>query len=136
MIDRKSLEKILRNFIDRQGEDLVGGVVFRKFERLKTIGYHEKSGMPLSEEYRVFVYAGSIMIMDHYWKSNQRVCFSEEECQWLESLVGKIKSNFVTIDLARREDGRLIIMELGDGQVSGLQQFGDFFFCHGIASGS
>ena len=26
------------------------------------------------------------------------------------------------MDLARCEDGRLIIMELGDGQVSGLQQ--------------
>ena len=34
----------------------------------------------------------------------------------------KIKSGFATMDLARREDGELIIMELGDGQVSGLQQ--------------
>lgn len=26
------------------------------------------------------------------------------------------------MDLARKEDGSLIIMELGDGQVSGIQQ--------------
>ena len=120
--DRKNAETILRNFIDRQGEDLVGGVVLRKFERLTSIGFHEKSGMPLSEEYRVFVYAGSIMIADNYWKTEKKVRFSEEEHRWLGSVVGRIKSNFVTIDLARREDDKLIIMELGDGQVSGLQQ--------------
>lgn len=28
----------------------------------------------------------------------------------------------MTIDVARKEDGTLIIMEFGDGQVSGLQQ--------------
>ena len=42
-----------------------------------------------------------------------------------------MRSNFVTVDLARKEDGRLIIMELGDGQVSGLQEIDekDFYGC-------
>ena len=46
-----------------------------------------------------------------------------------EATVKRLKSNFVTMDLARREDGSLIIMELGDGQVSGLQQIkaSDFY---------
>ena len=39
---------------------------------------------------------------------------------WIEAAVKKLESNFVTIDIARREDGKLIIMELGDGQVSGI----------------
>lgn len=34
----------------------------------------------------------------------------------------KVRSNFVTIDIARKDDGELMIMEFGDGQVSGLQQ--------------
>ena len=34
----------------------------------------------------------------------------------------KVRSNFVTIDIARKDDGKLMIMEFGDGQVSGLQQ--------------
>ena len=34
----------------------------------------------------------------------------------------KVRSNFVTIDLAWKDDGELMIMEFGDGQVSGLQQ--------------
>lgn len=45
-----------------------------------------------------------------------------KEYKWIESVAAKVRSNFVTIDVARKEDGTLIIMELGDGQVSGLQQ--------------
>ncbi|WP_187107150.1 ATP-grasp domain-containing protein [Fusobacterium necrophorum] len=36
--------------------------------------------------------------------------------------IHKIKSNFFTIDLGVLENGELIIIELGDGQVSGLQE--------------
>ncbi len=127
--DKKSAERIIGNFIDRQESDLVGGVVLRKFERLKSIGFHEKSGMPLSEEYRVFIFAGRIMIVDDYWQEGKKISFSEDERLWIEEAVKKVKSNFVTMDLARREDGSLIIMELGDGQVSGIQQIkpADFY---------
>ncbi len=120
--DKENTEKVIRNFIERQGEDLVGGVVLRRFEKLKQIGFHEKSGMPLSEEYRIFIFAGRIMIMDDYWRSGEKICLSKEDRQWIDSCVSKIKSSFVAMDVARREDGSLIIMEFGDGQVSGLQQ--------------
>ncbi|MCR5608278.1 MAG: ATP-grasp domain-containing protein [Lachnospiraceae bacterium] len=131
--DKGNAERIIRNFVERQGSNLVGGVVLRKFEKLKSIGFHEKSGMPISEEYRVFVFAGKIMIIDDYWQEDQIISFSDEEMKWIESVVKRLKSNFVTIDIARHEDGSLIIMELGDGQVSGLQQIkpDDFYrpFC-------
>lgn len=120
--DKENAERIIKNFIERQDADLVGGVVLRQFEKLKSIGFHEKSGMPISEEYRVFVFAGRIMIIDDYWQENRKISFSNEEQLWIEAAVKKLESNFVTIDIARREDGKLIIMELGDGQVSGLQQ--------------
>ena len=120
--DKNNLATVVNNFITRQGEDLVGGVVLRQFENLKQIGYHEQSGMPLSEEYRVFVYAGRILAIDDYWTKDTDVSLTEEEYRWIESITTKVRSNFVTIDIARKEDGTLIIMELGDGQVSGLQQ--------------
>ena len=120
--NKANAERIIRNFIDRQGSSLVGGVVLRKFEKLRSVGYHEKSGMPISEEYRAFIYAGRILIMDEYWQTDKTLRISDEERRWIEENAKKVKSNFVTMDLARREDGRLIIMELGDGQVSGLQQ--------------
>ena len=120
--DKGAFEKVVGNFIERQGCDLVGGVVLRKYETLKQMGFHEQSGMPLSEEYRVFIYAGKVLAIDDYWKEKTEVKLSEEEYKWVESIAARVKSNFVTVDLARREDGSLIIMEFGDGQVSGLQQ--------------
>lgn len=47
---------------------------------------------------------------------------SETEISWIEGIAQKVKSNFVTVDIAQKDDGELIIMEFGDGQVSGLQQ--------------
>lgn len=121
--DTPNASKVIGNFIDRQGEDLVGGVVLRRLEKLKQIGFHERSGMPLSEEYRVFIYAGQVLAVDDYWTENTGAGISDEEYQWIKSIAKRVKSNFVSLDLARREDGTLTIMEFGDGQVSGLQQF-------------
>ena len=116
--DKTDAERVIRNFVERQDSSLVGGVVLRKFERLRPVGFHEKSGMPISEEYRIFVFAGRVLIIDDYWQENKKVQFTDEEYQWIEGMVNKLRSNFVTINIARREDGSLIIMELGDGQVS------------------
>lgn len=120
--DKANTSKIIGNFIDRQGTSLVGGIVLRQFENLKQIGFHEKSGMPISEEYHVFIYTGKVLVIDNYWCDGNVVSFSEDEKKWIETLASKVKSNFITMDLARKKDGRLMIMELGDGQVSGLQQ--------------
>ncbi len=119
--DKVETRKIITNFVDRQADAFVGGIVLRKFIDLKSLGFHEKSGMPISEEYRVFIYAGQIVVIDHYWRSNGGVNLSSEESKWIDSLATKVRSNFVTIDLARKIDGSLVIMEFGDGQVSGLQ---------------
>lgn len=120
--DRENASRVIRNFVERQAERLVGGIVLRKFEALKQIGFHKNSGMPLSEEYRVFIYAGRLLVMDDYWRDKREVKLTEKEYAWVESIAGRVKSSFVTVDLARKEDGSLIIMEFGDGQVSGLQQ--------------
>lgn len=121
--DKLNASKVINTFAKRQGESLVGGIVLRKFVKLKQIGFHEKSGMPISEEYRVFVYAGKVHIMDNYWNDDSKVELSKDELVWIDEIAAKVRSNFVTVDLARKEDdGTLIIMELGDGQVSGLQE--------------
>ena len=134
--DQKNLKTVVNNFIVRQGESLAGGIVLRKFEDLKQIGCHKQSGMPLSEEYRVFVYAGRVFTIDDYWIESTEIGLSEEEKRWIVSVAKKIKSNFVTIDVARKVDGTLLIMELGDGQVSGLQQLRADFFYNGFENNS
>ncbi|MBD5555481.1 MAG: ATP-grasp domain-containing protein [Roseburia sp.] len=127
--NEEDASKIIGNFIERQADCLVGGIVLRKYEMLKQIGFHENTGIPLSEEYRVFVYAGRILAIDDYWTDKKEVSLTHEEYIWVESIAKRIQSNFVTVDLARKEDGSLIIVEFGDGQVSGLQQLkGEEFY--------
>lgn len=92
------------------------------FEKLKQIGFHPESGMPIAEEYRVFIFAGHVHTIDDYWREGEKVSLSDSEMKWIESLAQRVKSNFVSMDIGRREDGSLMIMEFGDGQVSGLQQ--------------
>ena len=132
--DKVNTSKVISNFVERQADALVGGIVLRKYEKLKQIGFHEKSGMPISEEYRVFVYAGKVHIMDNYWSNDSKVELSENELAWIDEIAAKVQSNFVTVDLARKEDGTLIIMELGDGQVSGLQEIEEkkFYECFNV----
>lgn len=127
--DRDLARKIIRNFVSRQAESLVGGLVLRKYENLRQIGFHPQSGMPVSEEYRVFIYAGRVLIIDSYWTEQHEVRLSPGELEWIDAIASQIRSNFVTLDLARKADGGLIVMELGDGQVSGLQQIAaeDFY---------
>ena len=126
--DKENTEKIINNFINRQGSNLEGGVVLRKFESLKSIGNHKDSSMPISEEYRIFVFKGEILIADNYWNDGGEVNITEDEYTLIESIISKIESSFITIDLARKTDGNLIIMEMGDGQVSGLQQMDTYEF--------
>lgn len=120
--DIANTTSVIRNFVERQGDSLVGGIVLRKFMNLQKIGFHERSGMPISEEYRIFVYVGKILIMDNYWTEKEYVRLSDVEISWIECIAKKVRSNFVTIDIARKDDGELMIIEFGDGQVSGLQQ--------------
>lgn len=127
--DTERAHAVIHNFISRQGEGITGGIVIREFLALKPIGHHDISGMPISEEYRAFIFAGKILVIDNYWNEHHSPTLSNDEQIWLNKQILKINSNFVTIDFARKMDGSLIIMELGDGQVSGLQQIpADVFY--------
>lgn len=114
--DKNNTSKVIGNFIERQGVSLVGGIVLRKFEHLMQIGFHEKNGMPLSEEYWVFIYAGRILNIQYYWTEKADVKITDEEKHWLEEIAHKVKSNFVTVDIARKANGSLVILSLATGR--------------------
>ena len=109
--DTENALKVIKNFIERQDDLLTGGIVLREFIDLKSIGKHKESGMPISDEYRVFVL--------------------DNEIKWVKEICKRIDSRFVTIDLARKSNDELVVMELGDGQVSGLQDIPEeeFYGC-------
>lgn len=111
---------MINTFIERQGSQFVGGLVMRQFQELHAIGQHPQSQMPIFEEYRVFYWEGSPFRIIDYWK-NGDVKFSDKDWNLIVECGHKINLSFFTIDYARKQDGMLMIMEVGDGQVSGLQ---------------
>ncbi|WP_297421859.1 ATP-grasp domain-containing protein [Clostridium sp.] len=114
--------QIVNNFIKGQGEDLNQGVVLREFVHLESIGFHEKSGMPISNELRLFIFNYKVICTIGYWDGKGINEYPEFVDEVLEKLKN-VKSNFFTVDIAKKCDGEWIVMELGDGQVSGLQDY-------------
>ena len=83
--------------------------------------------MPISEEYRVFVLCGEIVSIIGYW-GNKIEKFTESDMSIINDVINRINSNFYVIDLARKINDELIVIEIGDGQVSGLQEFDEEVF--------
>lgn len=115
---------VVSNFVSRQGEDLNEGIVLREFVNLEFLSYHPKSNMPLSKEFRVFFLNHEPAIVLKYWDEGEYESSKPDLSSFL-SLVKEVKSNFFTMDIAKLETGEWIIVELGDGQVSGLPDNAD-----------
>lgn len=117
--DMTKVESVIRKFLELQDTDLNEGLVFREFVELEALTTHSQSGMPLTKEFRVFVKNHKVMCIFKYWDEGE---YGETEPIWkrFEQLFSRIKSNFFTMDIAKQKNGDWIIVELGDGQVSGL----------------
>jgi hypothetical protein len=120
----EAVETVVRRFLDIQGPDINEGLVFREFIELEELGAHTQSGMPLTKEFRLFVREGKIMDAFYYWDEGDYQGL-QPEINSFEELIPEIKSNFFTMDIAKRKDGDWMIVELGDGQVAGLPENAD-----------
>lgn len=117
--DQATATRVIKRFIELQGEDFNEGLVFRAFVPLQQLTTHSKSGMPLTKEFRLFVYEGAILSAFEYWEEGD---YEDLTANWkaFEALIPLIKSNFFTMDIAQTTSGEWMIIELGDGQVAGL----------------
>ncbi|QVI33114.1 ATP-grasp domain-containing protein [Lacticaseibacillus zeae] len=120
---------IIHNFIQRQAENLVGGIVIREFVPFVQTGVHLKNETPIYEEYRVFYWHSEPFAMIDYWHHNFD-SLGDGDLIFVRKSGQRIRSPFFTIDFARKTDGTLIIVEIGDGQVSGLQDYDTRKFYH------
>lgn len=88
------------------------------------------NGLPISEEYRFFVLDGEVVGAGFYWSSHiddlDRTYdpFAEVPPGFIEHVVGRVsdKIRFWVFDVARRADGGWLVVELNDGQQSGLSE--------------
>ena len=114
----EKFKEVIENFVRLQGPDMTGGVVVRQYEDLAKIpgNYHK---MPLSLEYRIWVLYGQVIAVMPYWDNGSYKVEAPDIAQFLP-YIEKVRSDFFTMDVAQRTDGQWDVMELGDGQVSGI----------------
>jgi ribosomal protein L7/L12 len=122
--DRGAVEGVVSRFLELQGDDLNEGLVFRQFVEFRPAGVHPGSGMPLTEEYRIFWLDAQPMICSPYWEGGED-CKTYPPLELFSEIAAAVRSRFFTMDLARRRDGEWMIIETGDGQVSGLPRESD-----------
>ncbi|MDO3409440.1 ATP-grasp domain-containing protein [Saccharibacillus sp. CPCC 101409] len=117
--DRDQVERVVRTFLDRQGDELNEGLVFREFVELELLSHHPRSGMPLSRETRVFVLDGKPAYVSNYWSAGEDREFEQALSEFVPT-IAEVESRFFTMDFAKRKNGPWIVLELGDGQTAGL----------------
>jgi hypothetical protein len=103
-------------------------IIFRKYIPLKVyeIGCH---GINFANEWRVFCYKNDILSKGYYWSiADEEV---RNKAEWsvkadilLEKLVPIVskQTNFYVLDIAETVSGEWILIEINDGQMSGLSE--------------
>ena len=122
--DKEKVDAVITRFLELQDADLNEGLVFREYAALEELTNHSKSGMPLTKEFRAFVKNGKVMAVYKYWDEGDYKNV-EPIIEEFNEIIPEIKSNFFTMDIAKKRDGSWIIVELGDGQVAGLPDNAD-----------
>lgn len=84
-------------------------------------------GLPITKEFRFFVYNQQIIAGGYYWASHvddlPSIPSTEEvPKEFLEKVIEKIAPDctFYALDVAKTKDGNWIVIEINDGQQSGL----------------
>jgi hypothetical protein len=126
--------RIMKNFFELQGRDFYGGLVFRNFLKLKQLGIHPKSRMPLSIEFRTFFLNKEPIFTVPYWDND--VPYTDEvkppTMDWLKMIGQKLQSPFVALDIAQDEDDKWWVIEVNDGGFSGTPERTDLNEFYGI----
>ncbi|MBL1100636.1 ATP-grasp domain-containing protein [Streptomyces coffeae] len=105
--DTGRLAAVVARFVELQGDFLTGGVVLRRFEHYQPVG-----------EARVWWLDGEpVHIGPH---PDSPALRPAPDLTDVGPAVRELGCRFITTDLALREDGRWRVVEVGDGQVSGL----------------
>jgi len=112
----EQLEGVVKRFIEARGKLFNVGIAFREFIELNRIEGEVN-------EWRVFVFKDKSVAIEQNSNINVLINHLQKPSQYLiNSVIEKMKgvSPFYTIDFAEKADGSWVVVETGDGQVSGL----------------
>lgn len=91
------------------------------------------NGLDVTEEYRLFVLDGKVISGGFYWSNyiedlpedvQKSLTWGNIPQDFLNNVLTNIGSNarFLVVDIARQQDGNWMVVELNDGQFSGLSE--------------
>ncbi len=112
-------------------DGLIGSqdIIYRKYIPLKTleIGLNE---LPFSNEWRLFCYKDKLISYGYYWSSAQEesIKMANLPQEVLQNFVPKLMNicqqhtNFYVLDIAETKNSEWILIEINDGQMSGLSE--------------
>ncbi|NEX94920.1 ATP-grasp domain-containing protein [Caulobacter sp. 17J65-9] len=103
--------RVIRRFRELQGDSLVGGLVFKAYIPLEPVGSP-------AFEYRAFVVKGAAV--GSWPRSREAADLGAPPSALLDEVAASVPSPFAAADFGRDADGRWWLLEVGDGQVSGL----------------
>ena len=107
--DTLKLRQTIEKFLTLRGRYLNVGLVARAFVSLNPLTIHSKSSMPLTEEYRLFFVNNKLLGTYDYWEEGE-YDVERPDIKPFESIAKTVESNFFTMDIARRQDGTLLVM--------------------------
>lgn len=105
------------------------GIAIRKYVPLKTY-MTGLNGQPITQEFRVFAAYGQHLTTAYYWSSHidelkeRGIRIVNPPVSFITSVIKRIgdKANFYAVDVAQTEAGGWIVIEVNDGQMSGLSE--------------
>jgi len=104
--------EMMKSFIKARGELFNIGLIFKEYKKLKK--YKE-----VTNEWRAFYLNHKLIILDLNTNTSNKD-FNKPPTNLVNKYSNLIDSNFFTLDFAELENNEWIILEGGDGQVSGL----------------
>lgn len=123
--DREALREVMYNlYLDTFMREQ--GLVIREYVPLEKLE-EGINGMPITNEWRFFFYQGRMLSKGFYWSIMDPEDFpvSEPEMDaFAQDVANRLvdKAPFVVIDVAKTVEGQWIVIELNDGQMSGLSE--------------
>ena len=115
-VSQEEFDSWMNKFYEYRGKLFTGGICIKEFVDLKRYG-------KAKNEYRVFYINGEIATISR--NSGQPDSAQTPPIELVEKY-NNLNSKFYTVDYAELADGSWIIIEAGDGSVSGLSDFQDY----------
>lgn len=125
----KNYQEVVPIFLELEKDGLISnqGVLVREYVPLKSFG-ESISGVPFSNEWRMFFYKNELLSYGYYWSSGEilppKSALPLEAIDFAKEVAAIVSqnTNFFVLDIAEKESGGWVVIEINDGQMSGLSE--------------